>query len=440
MSRNPRAVVIAALGSTLLLTALTACGSGGSTQSAAVGSSGNGTGTITWYANQFGPTSTDVRETLITAFEKANPGIKVKLEQAPSDSDAYRSALTTQISGGSSSFDVYNGDVVWPAQFGKAGLAQPLNDLIPSSYWRQFSPGLVDGLTYNGKIMAAPLFTDNAFLFYRKDLLEKAGLPVPTTWEQLRQEARQLQDAGQVRYGFAAQWAGYEGLTCDWTEFSADASGSSVDYQGTTARIDTPENLKALTYMKGLIDDGIAPKAVTTFKEGESQALFTSGQVAFLRNWAYAYSDAEENPNSKVSGRIGVINLPTFQGQISRGRTTTGGWNLYVNPHSRNIGADLAFVRWMTGLEAQRILALKGGLLPARSGVLDDVDLQDANPVFRIAFMNRMVARPTWTADYAEISKAIYTDVNAALTGTTTPANALRKAQGDITGALAATP
>jgi multiple sugar transport system substrate-binding protein len=401
---------------------------------------GEPSGTITWYASTFGRNDVDLRKTLVKAFEKSHPTVHVTVKDAPADTDQTRAALTDSISRGSDDIDVYNGDVVWPAQFGREGLALPLGDRLDGAYWQSFDRVLLDGLQYDGKIMAAPLFTDNAFLFYRKDLLEKAGLPVPTTWEQLRQEARQLQDAGQVRYGFAAQWAGYEGLTCDWTEFSADASGSSVDYQGTTARIDTPENLKALTYMKGLIDDGIAPKAVTTFKEGESQALFTSGQVAFLRNWAYAYSDAEENPNSKVSGRIGVINLPTFQGQISRGRTTTGGWNLYVNPHSRNIGADLAFVRWMTGLEAQRILALKGGLLPARSGVLDDVDLQDANPVFRIAFMNRMVARPTWTADYAEISKAIYTDVNAALTGTTTPANALRKAQGDITGALAATP
>lgn len=154
MPTFPRSA-ITAVGCAVLLASLTACGSSSSAKpiSAPVGPA---SGTITWYANQFGPTSTDVRKTLIAAFEKANPKIKVKLEQAPSDSDAYRSTLTTQISGGSSSFDVYNGDVVWPAQFGKAGLAEPLSGKLPSSYWKTFSPGLVDGLTYKGKIMAAP--------------------------------------------------------------------------------------------------------------------------------------------------------------------------------------------------------------------------------------------------------------------------------------------
>ena len=52
--------------------------------------------------------------------------------------------------------------------------------------WSTFSNGLVPSVTYDNQVYAAPLFTDNAFLFYRKDLLQKANLPVPTTWEQLR--------------------------------------------------------------------------------------------------------------------------------------------------------------------------------------------------------------------------------------------------------------
>ncbi|PBC71862.1 carbohydrate ABC transporter substrate-binding protein (CUT1 family) [Streptomyces sp. TLI_235] len=397
-------------------------------------------GTITWYSSTFGRNDVDLRKTLVKAFEKVHPAIHVTVKDVPSDTDRNRAAITGSILRGSDEIDVYNGDVVWPAQFGREGLALPLSEHLDGAYWQSFDRTLLDGLQYDGKIMAAPLFTDNGFLFYRKDLLDKARLPAPTTWEQLRQEAKQLQDAGLVKYGFSAQWAGYEGLTCGWTEFSADSGGRSVDYHGGTAQIDSPENLKALTYMKGLIDDAIAPKAITTFKEDESQALFNSGQSAFLRNWAYGYNDARENPASKISGKVGVVNLPAFEGQIGRGRTTVGGWGLYVNPHSRNIDADLAFVRWMTGLEAQKILAVKGGLLPARSGVLDDLDVQNANPVFQVAFMNRMVTRPTWTADYANVSKAIYTDLNAALTGTGTPANALKKAQSDITAALAATP
>ncbi len=423
------------VGVAALLLAASACSSDNGSSSSDNSASGPAKGTITWYANQFGPTNVDVRKTLIAAFEKANPAVKVKLEQAPSDSDAYRSTLTTQISGGSSSFDVYNGDVVWPAQFGKAGLARPLQDDLPASYWKTFSPGLVSSLTYQGKIMAAPLFTDNAFLFYRKDLLQKAHLPVPTTWEQLQSEAQQLQKSKAVKYGFAGQFDSYEGLTCNFTEFEADAGGSSVNTGATKSTIDSPAALKALSYMRGLVSSGVAPSAVTTFQEQQSESLFTSGQVAFLRNWTYAYADANSD-TSKVAGKIGIANLPTFQGQQGPGYSTTGGWNLYVNPHSKNVAADVAFVKWMTSPAAQEIIATQGGELPTVASVLAMPKVQAANPAYPVAAKNKLAARPSTAAEYSQVSSGIFTNVNAAVSGSASPKSALSKADKAIGTAL----
>ncbi|MFD4561933.1 ABC transporter substrate-binding protein [Streptomyces sp. NPDC058469] len=424
------------VGATALVLAagvLTACSSSSDSSDAV---SGPAKGTITWYANQFGPTDHDVRKTLIAAFEKANPGITVKLQQAPSDSDAFRSTLTTQISGGASSFDVYNGDVVWPAQFGKAALALPLSKYLPDTYWKTFSPGLVDSVTYKGQVMAAPLFTDNAFLFYRKDLLKKAGLPVPTTWEQLRDEAKQLQEKGLVKYGFAAQLSAYEGLTCNWTEFLADAGGGSVNSDATKATIDSPAGVKALTYMRGLVTSGVAPKAVTTFQEQQSESLFSSGQVAFLRNWTYAYADSDSAASSKVVGKVGIANLPTFAGQSGPGYSVTGGWNMYLNPHSKHVAASVAFVKWMTGVQAQTILATQGGEIPVNSAALANPKVQAANPAYPIAAKNKLRPRPSGESTYAQVSQGIYSNVNAALTGASKPAAALSAAAKAIGAAL----
>ena len=436
-TRVPRRLTLAAVAAATVLTTVSGCSSsGGGSAAAAPSASGPAKGTITWYANQFGPTGTDVRKTLIAAFEKADPGITVKLEQAPSDSDTYRSTLTTQISGGSSSFDVYNGDVVWPAQFGKAGLALPLTKYLPASYWATFSPGLVNSVTYQGQAMAAPLFTDNAFLFYRKDLLAEAHLPVPTTWEQLQSEAAQLQKQGLVKYGFAAQFDSYEGLTCDFTEFDADAGGQSVNSAGTKSTIDSPAAVKALSYMRGLITSGVAPAAITTFQEQQSESLFTSGQVAFLRNWTYAYADSSSPASSKIVGKVGIANLPTFAGQSGPGYSVTGGWNLYVNPHSKNIAADIAFVKWMTGTQAQTIIAEQGGEIPTDAAVLAAPAVQAANPAYPIAAKNKLQARPSNVAAYAQVSQGIYSNVNAALSGTVSPQSALAAADKTISQSL----
>ena len=109
---------------------------------------GNATsGTISWWASPINTSGTDVRQVLITDFEKQYPNIKVSLISAPTNTDTNQANLATQISGGSSTPDVFMGDVIWPAQFGAHQLALPLSDYVPASYWNRFATGLVAGAT-----------------------------------------------------------------------------------------------------------------------------------------------------------------------------------------------------------------------------------------------------------------------------------------------------
>ena len=129
-----------------------------STASVASGTStapGNATsGTINWWASPINTSGKDVRQVLISDFEKAYPSIKVTLTSAPTDTDTNRATLATDISGGSATPDVFMGDVIWPAQFGAHQLAVPLSNYLPSSYWAQFAPGLVQGATYQARSTA----------------------------------------------------------------------------------------------------------------------------------------------------------------------------------------------------------------------------------------------------------------------------------------------
>src|SRR5690348_8591513 len=161
-------------------------GGGGATQSA----TGSATsGKIVWSASPIaGSGATDTRTVLINAFEKKYPNIHVTLTSAPTNTDTNRATLATEISGGSATPDVFMGDVIWPAQFGAHQLAVPLSDYLPKSYWDQFASGLVQGASYKGKVYGSPLFEDQGFMYYRKDLLQKAGLQPPTTWEQVQSD------------------------------------------------------------------------------------------------------------------------------------------------------------------------------------------------------------------------------------------------------------
>src|ERR1700733_11949628 len=326
--------------------ALAACGSsggssrstralsGGSTSSStAVGSptssaSGSATsGSIVWSASPLtGTGANDARTVLINAFEKQYPGIHVTLVSAPTDTDTNRATLATEISGGSSTPDVFMGDVIWPAQFGAHQLALPLSSYLPSSYWSKFAPGLVSGATYKGSVYGSPLFEDQGFLYYRKDLLTKDGLPVPTTWEQLESDAKSVLAKGQTKYGFVWEGDSYEGLTCNFMEYLTDAGGTATNSTYTKATLNSAAALQAVTFMRSLITSGVSPAAVTTFQEPKAVNTIGPGQAVFRPNWAYVYS-APPPPSSGgmlTSGQVGVEPLPTFAGEPTPGYSNIG--------------------------------------------------------------------------------------------------------------------
>jgi multiple sugar transport system substrate-binding protein len=445
MRGRSRVMLITAVGAAAVLTA-TACGSSpssgsstGSTSAAtAPSATGSATsGTITWWASPITTSSPDPRTVLIDAFEKAYPNIHVNLQSAPTDTDTNRASLITTISGGASSPDVFMGDVIWPAQFGHSGLAVPLSSYFPSSYWNTFAPGLVQGATYKGQVYGAPFFEDQGFLYYRKDLLAKDHMSVPTTWEQLETDAVTLVHQGLVKYGYVWQGDSYEGLTCDFMEYLGSAGGSVVNSGLTQATLNSPAGTEAANFMRSLITSGASPSAVTTFQEAQSMSAFATGQAAFLRNWDYgwSYSQTASSPSSVV-GKVGVAPLPSFPGQPAPGTSNIGGWNLYINPHSKNIAADVTFIKWMTSPAAQTILGTEFSEIPTVQSVRQSAAVKAKNPVLAIVGDTRLIPRPAQTPAYAKVSQAIYTNINSMLAGSTSVSGALSAASSQINSAL----
>ncbi|MCL6632771.1 MAG: ABC transporter substrate-binding protein [Alicyclobacillus herbarius] len=388
-------------------------------------------GTIVWAAPPI--THTGLRKTLIQKFEQEHPNIKVKLQNQDSNTDTDRASLTTAIGGGSNTPDVYMGDVVWPAQFAANQLAEPLSGLVPDSFWNRFADGLVQGATYKGKVYAAPFFVDTAFLYYRKDLLKKAGLPVPKTWADVQKDSEILQKKGLVKYGFVWQGASYEGLLCDFNEYLADAGGQVLGSDGKPA-LDSAAGKKALNFMRGLITSGVSPTSEVQFQENESLNVFTEGNAAFLRNWSYAWPSSQDPKASKVVGKVGVTALPSFSG--GPGYSTIGGWDLYINPHTKNLPAALAFIDWMTGKEAQTILAKDFSEIPTNKQVQNDPTVKQKSPIFAIVPKVKYVSRPSQNPNYPAIAKAVYSNVNAALAGSVSTNQALSNASKQIESAL----
>jgi len=436
-------VGLTALAGFTVLTLAACGGSSGSSSAAAPATSGSATSaSIVWEASPLSGTgANDARTVLINAFEKQYPKIKVTLISAPTSTDTYRATVATQISGGASTPDVFMGDVIWPAQFGAHQLAVPLSKYLPSSYWSKFAPGLVTGASYKGAVYGSPLFEDQGFLYYRKDLLSKDGLPVPTTWEQLETDAKAVLAKGQTKYGFVWEGDSYEGLTCNFMEYLTDAGGTATNSGYTKATLNSAAALKAVTFMRSLVTSGVTPAAVTTFQEPQAMDTFGAGNSVFLRNWDYAYSTAitPADGGKLTASQVGVEPLPTFSGMSAPGYSNIGGWNMYINPHSKAIGADLTFIQWLSGTTAQDILSQKYGFISTVESVRSAPATIASNPVFAVVPKTKLVPRPAGTPEYPALSTAIYTNVNAALAGSSTPAAAVAAMESAANAALSST-
>ncbi|MBV2364451.1 ABC transporter substrate-binding protein [Streptomonospora nanhaiensis] len=359
----------------------------------------------------------DLRRSLVRAFQKRFPNITVRLVQVPPTTDVRRTTLTTQIASGAVTPDVYLGDCAWPAQFAHNSLAMPLGRVADDEeFWSGYPEEVVSSISYQGQVYAFPCYLDLAFLYYRADLLDKHGLEVPATWEELRRTALRLIDTGDVRYGLVWQGMSGEPLTCNVSEFVADAGGALMDLRARRVRVDSPEARRALTFMTELVSEGVSPEAVGTFAEEQTLTAFAGGQAAFLRNWSYAWGSANDPESSLVAGKVGAVLRPTFEGAGTERHSTLGGWHNFVNPHTAHPGAAVAFARWVAEEEAQTLMAATSPYLPTLSAVLDNPRIAGPDkPTNRLSADAAIVLRPFGSPHYPAISKAIYTDVNRLL-------------------------
>ena len=208
----------------------------------------------------------------IKAFEKANPNIKVTTDVLSSDSTTYLQQLEQRFIAGSSTPDVLESDVTYPAKFAQAGWIKPLSSLKPNL--KQFFAAEVAAGTFKGTAYALPWFDNPEGLFYRTDLVSSP----PTSPAQVVSDAEAaMKKDPSLKEGLAFEGAKYEGaITALMTVDSA--FGGKL----TTTKIGSAGNVAALKWLHDAIYvNHIAPQAVTGWQEGQVQQEFTSGNAAF---------------------------------------------------------------------------------------------------------------------------------------------------------------
>lgn len=367
------------------------------------------------------PAELAVWEEVIKDFT-AMTGIKVELNRQPTDSDLRRQGLVVPMKAKKTTPDVFMMDVAWIAQFAASDWLFE----IPEEYADKgsFFEGIISGAdTYNGKIIALPVNVDAGVLYYRKDLVKP-----PETWDELVMLTKKH------NLPFVWQGAQYEGLVCNFLEYAISAGGG-INLKSETI-VNSPENIKALTFMKELIHTyKVSPlNTYTEMKEEEVRNVFQSGKALFERNWPYAWA-LHESDDSAVKGRTGIAPLPYFKGNKSA--STLGGWHAAVSRYSDNKDKSLKFAEYITSYDVQKKFALKLGWNPAHKGVYKDREVLEKYPHFSAlsGVFKNAAARPN-VPYYTQLSSILQKHLNSALSGRTEPKDALDSAENEIKAAI----
>lgn len=368
-------------------------------------------------------------DALIAWFEEANPALHVKRETLPSGSDEQHQFYAINLQARSSDFDVYAVDVIWVAEFARAGWLRPLDRLLPPEAREAFFDGPVEAVTYQGRVYAVPWFIDAGLLYYRKDLLEKHGYAPPKTWQALVHSAKAIRAQEPVRHGYVWQGKQYEGLVTNALEYIW-SNGGAVFHDARIV-LDSAANVEALGFMRDLISKyRVTPGFVTTLTEETSRQIFGRGNAVYLRNWPYAWQLFQQR-GSAVKGKVGMTLLPHFPGHNSA--ATLGGWQLGVNSFSKHPQAAQRLVSFMTSPQAQKALALAYGFNPPRKALYRDPELLAAQPNLAqlCDVFERARPRPV-TPYYVTVSQVLQTAFSGIIAGIEPPREALAAARKQI--------
>jgi multiple sugar transport system substrate-binding protein len=408
----------------------TACGSGDNGSSAGGGSSSagalEGRGPITFATGK--DTSGNLQNQL-NAWNASHPNEKVELKELPEDADAQRQQMIQNAQAQSDAFSVLNMDVVWTSEFAaNQWITQIPEDKVPDL--GKLIPATVETAKYRDKLYGVPITSDGGLLYYRKDLLAKAGVAEPPkTWTEMLADCQKVAALPEAKgmSCYAGQFEKYEGLTVNFSEAVNSAGGQIVDKDG-KPNVNTPEAKAGLDELVNGFKTGAIPKAAITYKEEEGRRAFQEGKLLFHRNWPYVYAKASATDgSSKIVGKFGVSPLP---GKDGPGVSSLGGHDYAINSFAKNKATAIDFINFMASEAQQKANLQKVSLAPTWATLYDDPTLNKQFPYLAPLKASILNAQPRpRVVKYGDVTAAIQAAAYDALNGKVAPDKALSDLQ-----------
>jgi multiple sugar transport system substrate-binding protein len=290
----------------------------------------------------------EAHEARLAEFEEAT-GIDVVYDYVPFPN--MKEALTTEMVAGGD-YDVVSVMDQWvsslqmlmaPIGPGIEAQGTDLSD-FPAAHIRH---GML-----NGELIGLPVRGHVQLMFYRKDLLEAAGVTPPQTWEEMVTAAKAIQGSTDAA-GIALPYGKLNGQNLMvWMNLLWGKGGDLFDADGNAIFNSDAGVAATQTYVNYLAEE-IVPAGSAVFVEQDAVNSFKQGNSAMLPVWWWVRSQLTDPEQSKLTAeQVGFTALPAVSGAD---RTTfTNTWIFGVTQESDNKDAATEFLGWLTDPAVER--------------------------------------------------------------------------------------
>jgi ABC-type glycerol-3-phosphate transport system substrate-binding protein len=401
-----------------------------------------GTGAITSAADPLpkirvavwsGPEADNLRK--VVAEYTSQTGNPVEIDEIARD--GYQDKLRTTMVGGGSDWDAVYASADWlPAFIAADGLA-PFDDYIANNAAdflnvADLEPG-ISNLTFDGKVYGFPSEGDTAWLFYRKDLLEAAGIQPPQTMDEMLQAAIKLNTADRngMVIGSVTDEAWWDFMHYFWA-----FGGQLYDPNTLEVTVNNEQGVAALTFYSDLLRKyKVVSPDVTTYGFNGILTALKEDKAAMGVEWMAATQELTDCTKSPlVCDKLAYEFVPpSVAGQYGFGASS---WGWVIPAGSTQKEAGYKFIEWLVGGPGAKLWALNGGI-PSNKAALSDPEVVAQVPQFALlaqAMPYRHITPLLTTSD--QIVKAMQEAAAAAVAGAKTPQQAMDDAAAGIEAAL----
>jgi len=347
-----------------------------------------------------------IQQTIAKKFEEQHPNIKVQVEAY---GDGFDQKLAASIGAGDAPDVMYMWD--FPTYYKNL---EPLDDLLKSDASLNvddFYPGLFNYVKIEDKRYGLPAGFTTRVMYYNKKLFDEAKIPYPKdgwTWDEFKETAKKLTDAGKKQYGFGVR---AENDPYDLQGFVWSNGGSFISPDGKTIEgfMNGKETVEAIGMFGDMIKDKFAVK-VGGKNQKSGDDIFKAGKLAMWESGIWPLNGFKE---AKID--VGTVTMPVFAGKPLKGVVAESAVSIYKN--SKHKQEAWEFVKYYASSDA---IKLRTSDLPVRKSVVSEMKY-DTDPIYQPFYKMlessdntpAFLLHPKWN----EINRNLTSAINAVILG-----------------------